>query len=71
MNLAKRRTTTLILDPEVYDRLRDYAARHHESMNAVVNFHLELSIPSPEEDARIEAMISMMRGPRRKGSPTA
>lgn len=53
-----RRTVTL--SAEVYERLKDYAARHGKSMSEVANQKLDSILPlSAEDEAETDAIIAM------------
>lgn len=54
----RQRRRTVTLSPEVYERLKDYAERHNQSMSEVANFKLDLSIPTPEDEAEIDALMA-------------
>jgi hypothetical protein len=50
---------TITLSPEVYERLKDYAERLNQSMNQVANRKLDLSIPTAEDEAELDALIAV------------
>ena len=50
-----RRTVTL--SPEIYERLKDYAERHDQSISEVANRKLE-AIPTEPEEAEIDALMA-------------
>jgi hypothetical protein len=59
-----RRTVTL--SAEIYERLKDYAARHGKSMSDVVNQKLDSILPvSAEDEAETDAFIAVHKATER------
>ncbi|HEX6803360.1 MAG TPA: hypothetical protein VF133_06735 [Terriglobales bacterium] len=54
---------TITLSPEVYERLKDYAARHNQTVSEVANFKLE-SIPTEADKAELDALIASSKAQR-------
>jgi predicted DNA-binding protein len=52
-----RRTVTL--SAEMYERLKDYAARHGKSMSEVVNQKLNLSLSSVKDENEFDMIFAM------------
>jgi predicted DNA-binding protein len=52
-----RRTVTL--SAEMYERLKDYAARHGKSMSDVVNQKLDSTLSSAEDENEFDMIFAM------------